>query len=612
MSNGSVIEMPNVVHSMGASDVIHQYKLFCAENEISPLGDSTMYRIIAQCGAKVRTSLEGIDYFVAEGSRAFSTLSSILEELVQKEVLNLQQSKDATSLLLQCRQYLKTDFKVHLTECCEVKDHCLDVNTTTHMCVPCEQLKESTSSLLKTVQCAVQENAEGTEKLNDLNFKGTQAIQSITSLKKHLVRCKNQDSAKSVLFDTMSEDDVLLICDWSMKYLPKRYREDQTDWFGKRGLPWHITMAFQKVNGMVESLGFVHIFDSQISQDSLTTAAIILDVIDSMLKFKDSAKFHLWSDNAGCYKSTEMMSILSKSKKVLSYDFCESQNGKGPCDRTGATLKSAIRRYINQGNDVLNASSMKKGIETMMKSVKYRVKGGIRVWKAHGIGEGLLIKNDQIPAISIRYITVLEEPDDITFHQLPKRNTKSDTENVVIQCTNDGCTEEFSTERELLNHQFVGKCQIEIEFNSGLNSDITKKKYYEKLSESSFLRGVLNLSAETKQMEGSDNSLTLGWALKTERKSKRFNKNQKDYLTEKIDKGLKTGRKEDPFNVSEGMLHVKNSDGTRRFTYDEILSVQQVTSFFSRMCKQNKHLEDDLEARRETEICTIRQEILNA
>ncbi|VDH92728.1 Hypothetical predicted protein [Mytilus galloprovincialis] len=49
--------------------------------------------------------------------------------------------------------------------------------------------------------------------------------------------------------------------------------------------------------------------------------------------------------------------------------------------------------------------------------------GGIHVWKDHGIGEGLLIKNDQIPAINIRYITVLKEPDDITFHQLPKRNT---------------------------------------------------------------------------------------------------------------------------------------------------------------------------------------------
>ena len=25
-----------------------------------------------------------------------------------------------------------------------------------------------------------------------------------------------------------------------MKYLPRKYRESQTDWFGKRGIPWHI------------------------------------------------------------------------------------------------------------------------------------------------------------------------------------------------------------------------------------------------------------------------------------------------------------------------------------------------------------------------------------
>ena len=228
------------------------------------------------------------------------------------------------------------------------------------MCVSCEQLKDSTSSLLKTVQCAVQDKPDRTEQLNDFSFKATQAILSITNLKRHIVRCKNQDIAKSTLFDTMSEVEVLLICDWSMKFLPRRYREDQTDWFGKRGLPWHITMAFQKVNGIVESLGFVHIFNAQVSQDSLTTTAIILDVINNILKFKESAKFHLWSDNAGCYKSTETMSILSRNENVLSYNFCESQNGKGPCDRTGATLKSAIIRYINQGNDVLTAFSMKQ------------------------------------------------------------------------------------------------------------------------------------------------------------------------------------------------------------------------------------------------------------
>jgi hypothetical protein len=42
-----------------------------------------------------------------------------------------------------------------------------------------------------------------------------------------------------------------------------------------------------------------------------------------------------------------------------------------------------------------------------------------------------------------------------------------------------------------------------------------------------------------------------------------------------------------------------------------MLSVQQVTSFFSRINKQNKYLEGDVEARREIEIDKIRQEILN-
>lgn len=88
-------------------------------------------------------------------------------------------------------------------------------------------------------------------------------------------------------------------------------------------------------------------------------------------------------------------------------------------------------------------------------------------------------------------------------------------------------------------------------------------------------------------------------------------KNQNDFLVDKFNIGLKTSRKEDLFHVSESMLHVKNPDGTGRFSYDEILSVQQVTSFFSRMNKQSKYLDDEVEARREIEIDKIRQEILN-
>jgi hypothetical protein len=46
LSDGTVMEIPNVVHSMGASDVIQQYKSFCAENEITPLGKTTVLFVL--------------------------------------------------------------------------------------------------------------------------------------------------------------------------------------------------------------------------------------------------------------------------------------------------------------------------------------------------------------------------------------------------------------------------------------------------------------------------------------------------------------------------------------------------------------------------------------
>ena len=39
-----------------------------------------------------------------------------------------------------------------------------------------------------------------------------------------------------------------------MKYLPRNYRERQTDWFGKRGIPWHISVAFRKRDEQIEQI----------------------------------------------------------------------------------------------------------------------------------------------------------------------------------------------------------------------------------------------------------------------------------------------------------------------------------------------------------------------
>ena len=71
-----------------------------------------------------------------------------------------------------------------------------------------------------------------------------------------------------------------------MKYLPRKYRESQTDWFGKRGIPWHVTVATKREGDEMQMLTFVHIF-KPCNQDNCAVPNL--------------ASVYYRQDNAGCY-----------------------------------------------------------------------------------------------------------------------------------------------------------------------------------------------------------------------------------------------------------------------------------------------------------------------
>ena len=72
-----------------------------------------MLQILAECKASVRKSLQGLDYFPAEGARAFEDLESLVHQLSE---LGLRKESDAfdTQSLKSAKLYLKSDFKVIL------------------------------------------------------------------------------------------------------------------------------------------------------------------------------------------------------------------------------------------------------------------------------------------------------------------------------------------------------------------------------------------------------------------------------------------------------------------------------------------------------------------
>lgn len=76
----------------------------------------------------------------------------------------------------------------------------------------------------------------------------------------------------------LSAPPIFLVLDWVMKYLPRKFRESQSDWFGKRGISWHIAVAIKCNSGEMEMMTFVHVFESATAQDSSSVSAILDDV----------------------------------------------------------------------------------------------------------------------------------------------------------------------------------------------------------------------------------------------------------------------------------------------------------------------------------------------
>ena len=76
----------------------------------------------------------------------------------------------------------------------------------------------------------------------------------------------------------------------------------------------------------------------------------------------------LRSDEPGCYHSNFLIAAVRDIGQrvgvaVEAYDFSEPQSGKDVCDRTLCPLKSSVRAYCSEGNDILSASDMRDALQ---------------------------------------------------------------------------------------------------------------------------------------------------------------------------------------------------------------------------------------------------------
>ena len=119
------------------------------------------------------------------------------------------------------------------------------------VCERCATLASTLNDIEEGLVAQSQNMTSNTKE--ELVFRVKNTKTAILAWKSHLLRSVNQDGARVQLLEAIDESSVLVVQDWAMKYLPRKYRESQTDWFGKRGIPWHLTFATRREGGEFSS-----------------------------------------------------------------------------------------------------------------------------------------------------------------------------------------------------------------------------------------------------------------------------------------------------------------------------------------------------------------------
>ena len=154
-----------------------------------------------------------------------------------------------------------------------------------------------------------------------------------------------------------------------MKFLQLRYRE-QSDWFGKRGLSWHISTVITgdlDVSGKLEMQSYSHLFDA-CQQDWVAVCSILENTLGELKAEKPHiTQVYLRSNEAGCYHNNSLIAAARNVGErvgvdVCRYDFSEPQYGKDVCDRILCPMKTCIRRFCDEGHDILTAGDMRSAL----------------------------------------------------------------------------------------------------------------------------------------------------------------------------------------------------------------------------------------------------------
>jgi hypothetical protein len=192
-------------------------------SDFTPLGSSSLYKILNCCKASTRKALQGLNNFAADGAAAFESLKNMVEALS----IDGQEKTRLITALRSAKQYLKSDFKLHVSRSSNIADHCIMFSLSERhsqfysspcdhnhdeICMECTNLK----SVLYDIKDALQKD-KLQESIERTMYDYEDFVESISAWKAHLLRCVNQDKCRTTILQELSANSIFLNLDWAMK-----------------------------------------------------------------------------------------------------------------------------------------------------------------------------------------------------------------------------------------------------------------------------------------------------------------------------------------------------------------------------------------------------------
>ncbi|KAK3108141.1 hypothetical protein FSP39_001889 [Pinctada imbricata] len=469
------------------------------------------------------------------------------------------------------RIYLKTDYKLHLSLSDRCADHCISYALSDssqrgylkacedhehdQICERCDLLPQSLLQLKEMVGSLDLPEDISEDFLASIDV----AESKIQNWKSHIMRSANQDLARSLLLSGMDYGEALIIMDWAMKFLPIAYREKQSDWYGQKGVNWHVCVCIYKdEDGILKQRTYAHIMDSA-KQDWIAVATLIQHILSIIqTQIPGIKQVYLRSGNAGCYHCGNLwLAIPEISQRtgihIARYDFSEAQNGKSYCDSKIAHMRSQIMKVAASGSDVLNVADMKMAIYqnggikacqsahveilssssssgskirqiSKISNIQFHSDGSITVWRAYEIGSGVTIS---LQSQDGHFENQFEVYQNFALPDIPDSHITSPTyrcemdEKFSLSCPENGCICTFDSYVQMQNHCLIANHEF-----SSSSSTFDRIKLRWKDTCFNMSTGVHKVKFESGMKSGSSMS-EIGWALKKDKKNARFSEKSK-------------------------------------------------------------------------------------